>query len=644
VRNSPPKILDELGREGISLRAVLIVLAFLPINSYWIVQTEIVHYSSHPTTLSLLFNVILFIFFLIGINLVIAKFLPRYAFSQQELLTIYILLSMGSAMSGHDMIQVLAPVMGHAFRFATPENEWKELFWKYLPQWLTVDNVKSLEGFYSGESTVYNLKHISAWSRSILCWTAFYLALTWVMLCINVMIRKRWTEAEKLTYPIIQLPIEMTREGGKSLFSNRLLWLGFGIAGGISLINGFHFIFPSVPEIHVRHYNLVDFFPEKPWNAIGRTRLPFYPFAIGMGYFIPLELSFSCWFFYWLGKAEMVMGSVMGWESIPGFPYMSEQALGGCFGIVLAAVWAARRNLVGMLKSAFTTKSFSRDEPVKPRTAVLGIVTGVIFLTFFCWSSGMSLWVIALFLSIYFAISIGLTRIRAELGPPIISLWVWGEGSADPGQKIVKFFGTHRLGPSNLTMLSLLFWFNRDHRCHPMPHQLEGFEIARRTRIQSGSLVVPIMVVTALSSLTAFWAYLHIFYKLGSGGSFAWEPFNRLQRWIALSRPVDYPALAFTGFSSLFTLFIMFMRRRFLWWPFHPVGYLLSGTWSVDNIWMPLFISWLIKLLLTKYGGIKAYRRAVPFFAGLILGQFIIGGLWSILGTAFNIPIKFYFV
>ena len=88
----------------------------------------------------------------------------------------------------------------------------------------------------------------------------------------------------------------------------------------------------------------------------------------------------------------------------------------------------------------------------------------------------------------------------------------------------------------------------------------------------------------------------------------------------------------------------MFMRRRFLWWPFHPVGYVLSGTWSVDNIWMPLFISWLVKLLLTKYGGIRMYRRAVPFFAGLILGQFIVGGIWSILGTAFGIPIKFYFV
>ena len=114
---------------------------------------------------------------------------------------------------------------------------------------------------------------------------------------------------------------------------------------------------------------------------------------------------------------------------------------------------------------------------MKYRTALLGIAVGMVLLLFFCLSAGMSAWVIVLFFGLYMALSIGLTRIRAELGPPIVSLWVWGEGSTDPGQKIVRFLGTRRLGPNNLTFLTLLFWFNRDHRCHPMPHQLEGFEI-----------------------------------------------------------------------------------------------------------------------------------------------------------------------
>lgn len=631
-------------RKKVTLRSLIIVLIFLPINSFWIIQTELVHYSSHPTTLSLLFNAILFIFFLIGINLILSKILPKYAFTQQELLTIYTLLSIGSTMSGHDMVQVIAPMIGHAFRFATPENEWREIFWQHLPRSLTIDNQKALEGLYVGESTIYNLDVIRAWFESILRWTTFYVLMLWVMLCINVIIRKRWTENEKLTYPIIQLPIEMTQGGGKQLFSNKLLWVGFAIAGGISFVNGLHFIYPSIPEIHVRHYDLIQFFPEKPWNAIGRTRLTLYPFAIGMGYFIPLELSFSCWFFYWVGKATMVMGSAVGWKSIPGFPFMSEQALGGSMGIVIAAAWAARRHLLKVVRNVFDNKTDDSDEPMRYRTAVVGSIAGMALLLIFLWSAGMSLWVSAVFFAFYFGISIALTRIRAELGPPIISLWVWGESSTDPGQKLAKFFGTRRVGSTNLTVLTLLFWFNRDHRCHPMPHQLEGLEIARRTNIRSSSLVFPMMLVAALSSLTAFWAYLHIFYKLGNTGGFAWEPFNRLQHWLTISQPPDWMAIGATGFSFIFTLFLMFMRRQFLWWPFHPVGYILAGTWSVDNIWMPLFISWAIKLLLTKYGGIKAYRRAVPFFAGLILGQFIIGGLWSVLGTVFEIPIKFYFV
>ena len=122
-----------------------------------------------------------------------------------------------------------------------------------------------------------------------------------------------------------------------------------------------------------------------------------------------------------------------------------------------------------------------RNEPMSYRTAFAGIVLGSLFLLCFSWKAGMSAWVAVCFFFGYFVISLSLTRIRAELGAPIISLWVWGERSGGPGQKIVQFLGTRQLGHANLTILSLFFWFNRDHRAHPMPHQLEGFELGKRT-------------------------------------------------------------------------------------------------------------------------------------------------------------------
>ena len=636
--------------QGVTYRSLIIAIILIPVNCYWVIEMEVIRYSGHPVTISLFFNVVFNIFVLIALNLLLKKFFPKHTLRQSELLVIYIMLSLASGIAGHDMLEILVPMLGHAYWFATPENEWAELFHRYIPSWLTVSDESALDGYYNGEISLYTAHQLKAWLQPVLWWTAFIFALVFVMLCINVIVRKRWTQSEKLSYPIIQLPLEMTNPS-MSLFRSRFMWMGFAIAAFLTVLNGLNSFFPAIPQIPIR-VRYITVFTDKPWNAMGSIPISFYPFAIGLGFFIPLDLAFSCWFFFWFWRIQRVIGSALGLRSLPGFPYTNEQASGGYLGLAIIALWVSRNHIIEVFKKVvgYRTDLDDSDEPMRYRTAVLGGIGGMAFIFFFCSkfgvssvfyksAAGMSSMVVIVFFAIYLAISTAVTRMRAELGSPVHDLHYAG-----PDQIMVRVLGTRRLGPGNLGMFSMFWFINRAYRSHPMPHQLEGFEIARRTRIQSSSLVFPMMLVAGLSSLTAFWAYLHIFYKLGAAGSFAWEPFNRLQHWLTLSQSTDYPAVGFTGFSFIFTLFIMFMRRRFLWWPFHPVGYVLSGTWSVDNIWMPLFISWLAKMIFTKYGGIKMYRRAVPFFAGLILGQFIIGGIWSLLGTFFNIPIKFYFV
>ena len=39
-----------------------------------------------------------------------------------------------------------------------------------------------------------------------------------------------------------------------------------------------------------------------------------------------------------------------------------------------------------------------------------------------------------------------------------------------------------------------------------------------------------------------------------------------------------------------------------------------------------------------KYGGVWAYRKAVPFFLGLILGEYVVACGWSILGIILRMP------
>jgi hypothetical protein len=48
------------------------------------------------------------------------------------------------------------------------------------------------------------------------------------------------------------------------------------------------------------------------------------------------------------------------------------------------------------------------------------------------------------------------------------------------------------------------------------------------------------------------------------------------------------------------------------------------------QIWFSVFVSWLLKLLILKYGGLYLYRVLKPFFLGLILGEATAAGFWLV--------------
>ena len=66
------------------------------------------------------------------------------------------MLSIASGITGHGMLEILVPMLGHAFRFATPENEWRDLFLPYLPEWLIVSDSKVARRYYAGEVNLYH--------------------------------------------------------------------------------------------------------------------------------------------------------------------------------------------------------------------------------------------------------------------------------------------------------------------------------------------------------------------------------------------------------------------------------------------------------------------------------------------------------
>jgi len=245
------------------------------------------------------------------------------------------------------------------------------------------------------------------------------------------------------------------------------------------------------------------------------------------------------------------------------------------------------------------------------------------------------------FFAIYFAMSISITHARATVGLPYHEIY-----QTHPQLMLVSVLGTRKVGPANLTILSFLYPYVRDNVSHPMPSQLEGLKIAERVGIDNRKITIAMIVGLFFSTLAAFWAYLHVMYRYGATLSSGYilgigrENFdNLLSPWLQIPRDVDVQGVSFTALASVFTIFLMVMKRRFIWWPFHPAGYALGLSSGTVWIWSAVLAGWLIKAIILKFGGLKLYRKAGPFFFGIVLGDYVIGSLWSIIGASLGIQV-----
>lgn len=626
-----------------TIRSIVIGLLLIIINSHY--QTGVSStLDIEITDLSLFSNVIFFMFILVLLNHILWKLKSIHSLSQNELLTIYIMLATSTALNGTDMIKCLVSLVGNGTWYATPENEWDNLFGPYLPEWLTISNRKILKGYYEGQSSLYVSEYLKAWFPRAILWSGFATVLIFTMVCINIILRQQWVRNERLSYPIIQLPYEMTRTGKSwSLFKNKLLWIGFSSAGFVSIVNQLHVWNPIIPSIPIQPVSLTHYFETKPWNAVRDLNRTFYPFAIGIAYLMPLDLIVSTWFFHIFWQIERVAGSAAGLSSLPGFPYAEAQVTGSWIALLIFALWIGRRYFIGVVKRIFRTSKYDTEGLMSYRNAAIGILAGISFLVIFCYYAGMTVWIMVIFFIIYFALSTTITRIRAELGPPIHTM----HGST-PDEILLMILGSRRIGQKTITGFGLLHWITGySNRENPMPIQLEAFKLAERTNAKPSGLTTAIVLSALVGSISGFWAYLHDGYKLGveSYPERTWAAsvgFDVLDSRI--QNPIGFQSnfVFFSIIGFVFTIFMLLMRMRFLWWSLHPVGYAVSGEWGIGRIFLPLIIASIAKYSVLRFSGLRAYRQSMPFFFGLILGDFVMGCIWATIGIMLDTRVYVY--
>jgi len=579
------------------------------------------------------------LFCLVGVTFLVRKLRPKWALSGRELLLVYMLMAASCVIASSGGVHFLVPTITAPFYFDTPENDWAR-FHSYIPDWFSPRDTDVIKAFYMGDSPV----PWRAWAVPMLVWCMVPLTFYFGTLCICAMLRRQWVEREKLTFPTVYVPLHMTDEKS-DFWRNKLMWLGFAIPFIIGTINTLNLNYPVVPHIEVRHINITQHLQQAPWNAMGTVRASFYPFIIGIAYLLPLDMTFSCWFFYLFGLGQRVFGAATGLNelgqgvAVNRFPFEPSQGAGAFLAITALAIWTGRREFAQLLRSAVRGGSGAE---ARERWPAIGLLASFLSLLFFCRAAGMGYYAPVALLVLAWAYMTAATRIRAETG----NAWLFGP-QMDPHMLMVNVLGSARFAGRDLTVMAYLSNISSwDLRCIPMPHQLDAFKMADSAGISQRRLPPVLIAGLAFGLAVAFSMGLAIWYRYGALAELnQWrtnmgkQPFIRLQAYLSTPFRPDVYGTSATVLGLLFTVFLAAMRTRFLWWPFHPVGYAMANTPTMRNTWMPFMISWLVKAGILRYGGAKMYRYLLPFFLGLIVGDFANGGLWTLMGCIFDIHV-----
>jgi hypothetical protein len=226
--------------------------------------------------------------------------------------------------------------------------------------------------------------------------------------------------------------------------------------------------------------------------------------------------------------------------------------------------------------------------------------------------------------------------VRAQFGTPIHDLHFTG-----PDVILSSVFGERSMSVRDRIGVGTLSWFSTIYRSHPMPHQLEAFKMQEQTGGTARGVVLALTLATAVGAIATLWSFLGIYYGVGAlakGGGFNTWAFTTMDGWMKNPQGPQWSAAPAIGIGLAFAWFLQAMRMRYVNWPFHPLGYAISGNIQMNHAWMPLLVAWICKSTITKYGGHKAAQRSVPFFLGLILADFVVISVLNIVCIALHVP------
>jgi hypothetical protein len=638
-------------RDGLTARAILVGVSAAVVVSFITAWAELV--VRHIAIGILQFPPAAFGLFVlvIGVNRLVRLVRPRLALQPRELVIVYVMMLISAMTSSRGAPPRLLGLLASINYYANPANDWQNIFFWHIPSHLVPWSpdgaplqpliVAFYEGLHYGEPIPWQ-----PWLAPLARWFVVYLLVFGAFTCLASLLRAQWSDNERLSFPLAQLPVEMVRaETGGAFYQSKLLYLGAALPVVIHLVNLWHNITPDVPQIPLMWDLHRSLFRTPPWNALTTTRV-YVPFsAIGFFFLLPKDLLFSFWFFYlFLAKGHELLFLRLGMTlERPGHAdtslYLASAEAGGFLVMAGYFVYLARPFLLAALR-----RGGGREEMMPYRTALAGLLVFICAAVLWYVLAGLSLWLAIMELVTYLlVISLVMARATAEGG------LLMTEVIFTPLDLYGMFGRRQLLGARHLTAIVYATNpFAGDMRGLTLQGMMDGQKIGDSVGLRLRSLLMALWIAIVASIAAGFLIHLWITYRRGAlllnshytewfGTLFFQEhaAFLNGEERMSPAAPVSFML------GGLFTVLLAALRLRFWWWPLHPLGFVMCGSWSLVVYWFAMFVAWLLKSIVIHYGGLSGYTKARPFFLGLVFGEMSIAVILTLTDAVWHLPAPF---
>jgi len=450
--------------------------------------------------------------------------------------------------------------------------------------------------------------------------------------------RKQWVDHEHLSFPIAQVPEELCAAAASpwrkpSVLVSIFFWAGFAVPFMVGSLSGFNHYFPTVPTITLA--KTITDLTVVPLNL----RLSFA--VLGFTFLIPNRVAFSLWFLNlvsfgvrcYMRTYGLDMQENLGIYGAAGYPILAHQGMGAMLVFIGTGLWFSRQHLRRVLRCAFGRgeEGYDEGEPSSYRTALLMLAGGSLVMVVWVVQSGLTWFYSIVFVLIALLIFFGLTRVVAQCGvsvtiAPLIAPTF-----------MTSTFGAGNFSASGLNALSMAWVWCSDIRTSVMSSSAHAMYLARR---KARHLLWVLLLAAGITIVVACVATILLGYRHGAANLGQWffvlgpqRLFDWTAREIDSGTGANMQGIMWTGVGGGIMLLLTMLHRTLFWWPIHPVGFIICSVGWTDRLWLTIFLAWLAKLVVVKFGGGTMYRRARLFFLGMILGQFTVAGVWAIVDT-----------